>query len=162
SGIRSRAHKAALAKMMCDSSRTTYLAETGGDFDYELIVLERDVSEVTKFLGACSKRFGGLSFGKAVGVAGEGYYFRRKYLASGKVSLEQLTLGAFRKLEQISELDHRIMRTLSADPGITRADLARRAGCSPITVDAHLEKLRAAGILKGALFSFNAAQIGAQ
>ncbi|MCR8725260.1 Lrp/AsnC family transcriptional regulator [Frigidibacter sp. ROC022] len=50
---------------------------------------------------------------------------------------------------QPDDTDRRILRRLLAEPGLSTADLAERAGVTPATCGRRLEKLRAAGILKG-------------
>src|SRR5215207_1636354 len=50
---------------------------------------------------------------------------------------------------QPDDTDRRILRRLLAEPSLTVADLAERAGVTPATCGRRIEKLRAAGILKG-------------
>ncbi|HQU67288.1 MAG TPA: Lrp/AsnC family transcriptional regulator [Albidovulum sp.] len=50
---------------------------------------------------------------------------------------------------QIDDTDRRILRQLLADPGLATAALAERAGVTPATCWRRLERLTAAGILKG-------------
>jgi Lrp/AsnC family transcriptional regulator, cysteine-sensing transcriptional activator len=45
--------------------------------------------------------------------------------------------------------DRRILRRLMAEPELATAELAERAGVTPATYGRRLERLRAAGILKG-------------
>ncbi|MDP2738720.1 MAG: Lrp/AsnC family transcriptional regulator [Pseudorhodobacter sp.] len=49
----------------------------------------------------------------------------------------------------IDDSDRRILRQMMAEPGLATADLAARAGVTPATCWRRLERLRAAGILKG-------------
>lgn len=49
----------------------------------------------------------------------------------------------------IDDTDRRILRQLLADPGLTTAELAARAGVTPATCWRRLERLTGAGILKG-------------
>jgi Lrp/AsnC family transcriptional regulator len=48
------------------------------------------------------------------------------------------------------DTDRRILRRLMAEPGLTLAQLAERAGVTAATCGRRLERLRAAGILNGA------------
>ncbi|MCA0272826.1 MAG: Lrp/AsnC family transcriptional regulator [Proteobacteria bacterium] len=50
---------------------------------------------------------------------------------------------------QIDDTDRRILRQLLADPGLATAALAERAGVTAATCWRRLERLTAAGILKG-------------
>lgn len=50
---------------------------------------------------------------------------------------------------QIDDTDRRILRQLLAEPGLTTAELAERAGVTAATCWRRLEKLAEAGVLKG-------------
>ncbi|MGI1662766.1 Lrp/AsnC family transcriptional regulator [Palleronia sp. KMU-117] len=50
---------------------------------------------------------------------------------------------------QIDDLDRRILRQYQADPGLSSADLAARAGVTPATCWRRLERMRAGGIIRG-------------
>lgn len=50
---------------------------------------------------------------------------------------------------QIDDTDRRILRQLLADPGLSNADLAERAGVTVATAWRRLERLREAGVITG-------------
>ncbi|MFA5538160.1 MAG: Lrp/AsnC family transcriptional regulator [Gemmobacter sp.] len=50
---------------------------------------------------------------------------------------------------QIDDTDRRLLRHLMADPGLATAELAARAGVTPATCWRRLERLRAAGVIRG-------------
>lgn len=50
---------------------------------------------------------------------------------------------------QIDDTDRRILRQLLADPGLSNADLAERAGVTLATAWRRLERLREAGVITG-------------
>ncbi len=50
---------------------------------------------------------------------------------------------------QIDDTDRRILRQLLADPGLERAELALRAGVTAATCWRRLERLSAAGVIRG-------------
>ena len=50
---------------------------------------------------------------------------------------------------QIDDTDRRILRQLLADPGVATADLAARAGVTAATCWRRLERLSAAGVIRG-------------
>lgn len=50
---------------------------------------------------------------------------------------------------QIEDTDRRILRQLLADPGLERAELALRAGVTAATCWRRLERLSAAGVIRG-------------
>ncbi|WP_420343754.1 Lrp/AsnC family transcriptional regulator [Paenirhodobacter sp.] len=51
---------------------------------------------------------------------------------------------------QIDDTDRRILRHLLAEPGMATADLAERAGLTTATCWRRIEKLREAGVIRGA------------
>ncbi|MEX5726935.1 Lrp/AsnC family transcriptional regulator [Rhodovulum iodosum] len=61
---------------------------------------------------------------------------------------------------QIDDADRRMLRHLQADPAISTAELAERAGLAPATCWRRLEKLRAAGVLKGVQAVIDWARLG--
>ena len=48
----------------------------------------------------------------------------------------------------LDDIDRRILRHFQADPGLTTADLADRAGVTPATCWRRLERMQAAGIIQ--------------
>ncbi|MGB5067915.1 MAG: Lrp/AsnC family transcriptional regulator [Albidovulum sp.] len=50
---------------------------------------------------------------------------------------------------QVDDTDRRILRHLMAEPGLATADLAERAGVTAATCWRRIERLSAAGVLKG-------------
>ncbi|WP_417807408.1 Lrp/AsnC family transcriptional regulator [Thioclava sp.] len=50
---------------------------------------------------------------------------------------------------QISDADRRILRQMMAEPGLSVADLAERAGVTAATCWRRIERLREAGVLRG-------------
>ncbi len=50
---------------------------------------------------------------------------------------------------QVDDADRRILRQMLAEPGLSRAELAARAGMTPATCWRRVERLRAAGIIRG-------------
>ena len=49
----------------------------------------------------------------------------------------------------VDDIDRRLLRQFQADPTLSTAELAERAGITPATCWRRLEKLRASGVLKG-------------
>jgi Lrp/AsnC family transcriptional regulator len=49
----------------------------------------------------------------------------------------------------LDDTDRRILRQFQADPEASTADLADRAGVTPTTLSRRLDRLRAAGVLRG-------------
>lgn len=60
----------------------------------------------------------------------------------------------------VDDADKRLLRHLQADPGLTTADLAERAGLTPATCWRRLEKLRAQGVILGICADIDWAALG--
>lgn len=53
------------------------------------------------------------------------------------------------KFMQVDDIDRRLLRQMLAEPGLTTAELAARAGLTTATCWRRVEKLREAGIIRG-------------
>jgi DNA-binding Lrp family transcriptional regulator len=141
----------------------TYLAEVGGEFDYEMIFVAKSSRQVGELLSELNKRCGEVCFSKAVAQHTKVCYFARKYLSSAQLPLESLALqevdGAPHELDQI---DHSLLRLLAEEPDISQREMARRCHCTPLTVARRIEQLRNRGVIRGAMYSFSGAILGAQ
>jgi DNA-binding Lrp family transcriptional regulator len=151
---------------------TTYLAEVGGEFDYELILLAQSSLQVHEILGETARRCGEISFLKVVAVHNRVHYFARKYLAPSVSDVSSLSLvgsplvgkaqdGSVFQV-QISDIEHQILLHLTSTPEISQREIARLIGCTPFTVTTHIERLRSVGVIRGAMYSFKGTSIGAQ
>lgn len=151
---------------------TTYLAEVGGEFDYELILLAQSSLQAHEILGETARRCGEISFSKVVAVHNRVHYFPRKYLAPTASSVSALSLVGSTLIDrsaamripqfQISDFEHQILLLLSSAPEISQREIARLLGCTPLTVHTHIERLRSLGVIRGAMYSFKGTSIGAQ
>ena len=161
-GCRNSTSKAALTKYLARSNRVAFLAETGGDYDYELIFLAKDSCEVTAFLEEVSKRHPDAILARSIVIHQQVHYYPRKYLAQGKPPSEQLSLIPSDTPIQTDRIDQGIFELLTATPEILKREIAQRLGISAATVEARLQKLRRNGVIRGALFSVDAAHFGGQ
>ncbi len=151
-----------LTEYLARSSRISFLAETGGDFDYELVFLGHDSSEVTSFLEEVSKRFPEAILSRSVVIHQRISHFPRKYLASGSLPLQEISLKRCGAGEKIDSRDHAILECLSRAPEVTKRDLSRQLQLTPQTIDARLRRMKANGTIRGALLSVDAAAFGGQ
>ncbi len=152
----------AMVTWLCQLDMTTYLAEVGGEFDYELILLAKDAQQVKDLLADMAERFGESSFSKVVALHQRVHYFPRKYLAKRPIKAESLSLLGAKSAVVINELDHKILRALSEAPDLSQRELALRCSCAILTVQSHLQKLRERGVVRGAMFSLRTADFAAQ
>ena len=156
----SKKTRQSLLQWLIKSSRTTYIAEVGGDFDYEVIILAHCLEELKESLEQLTKTVGEISFSKAVAIHQRVHYFPRKYLSPHRIKPEARSLVACKTPHTLDELDHKILQNLSLYPDSSQRELAQRCSCMPITIQSRMEKLRSHGVLKGAMFSFQATTLG--
>lgn len=152
----------ALVRKLMQSERCTYLAEVGGDFDYEVILLARESREALQILQHITAPYGETSFSKEVAEHHRVHYFPRKYLAQGRPPQRVITLGDADSRCELSAREHQLLRLLSESADISQREIAQRCGCSAPTVQTDLQRLRRLKIIRGAMYSFHASHIGVQ
>lgn len=162
SPITSKSVRESLRKALIKSEAVTYFAEVGGDYDFELIMLARDSHEITTTLASLTRQFGDLALSKSIIEHQQIFYFSRKYLSSGSGRPGHLGLGGARPGAKIEALGHQLLQSLSQHPELSQRDLAKICACSPATIQAHLKRLRAEGVIRGAMYSLSAEALGAQ
>ncbi len=144
------------------SNRVVHIAEIGGDYDFDLLLLARDPKEVLTIFRDASKVCGDIFGEKAVILQTQVAYFPRKYLCHGKPLFSALQVGEREGRYELAPLEQLILEGLIKDPQISKRDLAMALSISIPTLDARLKKLRAEGVLRGAFFSPRYVQLGAQ
>ena len=137
-------------------------AEIGGDFDYSVNVLARNVKDACSTLSSVTNRFGMVFFTKYLSLQYRVAYFPRKYLASGPFKFKPLLIGDIEGTVEVDGLDRRLLYLLARNPDCEKKELAKLAGSSVVTVTARIEKLRENKIIRGASFVQSGAITGAQ
>ncbi|MFO0415749.1 MAG: winged helix-turn-helix transcriptional regulator [Pseudomonadota bacterium] len=140
----------------------TYLAEVGGEFDFEVIFVARDPGEIKKVLAELNNRCGHFCFIKAVAQHTRVCYFARKYLSPVPLPEEKLALEKSGKDFMPDLTDHQILYLLANSPEISQREIARQIGCTPLTVSRRFDLLKSAGVIRGAMYSVGGSLIGAQ
>jgi DNA-binding Lrp family transcriptional regulator len=140
----------------------TYLAEVGGAYDYEIILLAKNSRQAKEVLSQLHRLCGELCFSKVVAQHTKVSYFPRKYLNSAQMRPETLSLECSQMDAVIDEFDHSVLKLLSEEPDISQREISRKLSCTPLTISRRLEGLRAAGVIRGAMYSINSSAIGAQ
>lgn len=139
----------------------TYLAEVGGEFDYELILLARSSAHIKEVFAQLNERCGHFCFAKVVAQHTRVFYFSRKYLVPHQMPAERLAMGCAETDIGLDETDRKILELLDSSPDISQRDIARRLGCTPLTVARRFEAMKSSGVIRGAMYSVASSHIGA-
>jgi DNA-binding Lrp family transcriptional regulator len=140
----------------------TYMAEVGGEFDYEVILLARSSAQIQGVLTELSSRFGEVCFRKVIAQHTRVSYFPRKYLTSTALPIDTLQLKAEDGLRVLDKIDHSILHLLSENPTLSQRDMSKALAHAPLTIARRLQDLSSAGVLRGAMYSLDSAHTGAQ
>ena len=161
-GSISKKSRDALLYDLTQLEATTYLAQIGGDFDFELILLTKTSQEVSTIFATLARRYGDITFTKAVAHHHKVHYFPRKYLVKSFSAFEARSLTGAERIVTLDALDHALLGELSRNPEVSRRELAKLCKSTPVTIQAHIAKLRAQGVIKGAMYSFQGAALKIQ
>lgn len=157
---RSKARRDQLVNRLCAHPRTTFVADTAGEFDLEAVMLVDSVSEIHRVLAEAGGE-GVRIIRKALAFHLSLSLFPRKYLYP-KAQPEDLTFSAREEPAPIDELDHRLLAEFAADPDLSQRELGQKLGVSIVTVGARLRELKRRGILRGMIWSVRGEALGAQ
>ena len=140
-----------------------YLTELGGDFDFQLDVVEQGVEQLLGFFDSLSRSYGEPFLNKAVSIRHRVTRFSRKYLApryAAKCTVA--TGGHIAKQVEIDDLDRDILTYLTHHPHASRPEIGRALGRSSSTIELRYRRLRETGVIAGAVYSTRPEQYGAQ
>lgn len=151
-----------LIEFFHSSSRVSFLGEVGGEFDYEVVVLAKNVGEVLDLIQDANRRCNSPFVAKSLSVQRTMNLFPRKYLSPKATKAEVISLGTNSSLANVNEKDLKILEHLGKTPDIQKQELAAQVGISRVTLDDRLKRLRKEGVLRGALFNFKASTYGSQ
>ncbi len=161
-GRTTKSSRAALIRMLANTPETVFFSEIGGDFDFELSVLVKDAIEFRTFMHTLAKKYGELFQSKIISIRHTMAHFSRKYLASKPLKPSYLAIGGEVTASEIDALDRSILTIIAQNPLYSRRDIARAIGHPESTVDLRFKQLLHTGIIKGALWTTDARQYGAQ
>jgi DNA-binding Lrp family transcriptional regulator len=157
-----RKKREALVKMLTQSSRTVFLAEIGGDFDFELSLVARSPAEVRQFFEFLGEKFGELFYSKLISIRHAMAHFPRKYLSKRKSLCSQISIGNTVETHEVDEFDTAILQVMADQPDFSKREIAHHLGRPETSVDLRIKKLFEAKIIKGAIWSTNAKHYEAQ
>ena len=151
-----------VVKFFMGKDRVVHITEIGGEYDFDIVLLARNTSEVLDLMQEASRACGDIFVTKAVLVQSSIAYFPRKYLCKDKPVYGALVLGGAKKPYVLDEKEQRILESLMIDPGIEKKVLAERVALSIPTINDRITRLKRAGVLVGAMFSSRYIELGVQ
>lgn len=132
------------------SPYVSWLGEFTGEFQFGMIICTRSARKVQSVLDQLSEKHGEL-FSHKISALQLGFtQFRPKNLSETSFTPGYLTIGANSIVTKIDELDHNILRLLSASTLVeSRRELARRLNIGISTLHYRLKSLEERGLIRG-------------
>jgi len=155
------AHEGILRRL-CSTNGVAWVATVGGEYQYTVSYLARDVYELEEFITDLSVATQTSLFEKSIATRLSWTLFRPNYLASGKRSLEKLVRTKIGSPVVIDDLDRNILRILSTKPLSSVQDIGRKVNTPHSTVDFRIKRMEKSGVIQGYVFNVNAARLGMQ
>lgn len=140
---------------LINSPRVTFLAELGGDFQYELSICAKNPQTVLSFLKELSLKHGNIFFEKSISFRVSANRFNRSFLADKKIPISSISFGNQTNPTNIDELDHKILIALSTDNFTSRRSLAKTMKLPFGTLENRFKKLQEKDVLPKMIYSVN-------
>ncbi len=141
-----------LARLL-ESSHTTYVGTIGGDYHLAVMLVARDLREVTLFLDSLSEISQGMSYVLSLAACTSVSLFAPKYLGAKVYAPASVSYGLVKDSVELDALDHRILHALGQLSSNSLAELARVLGVPSSTVTYRLQSLKERGVLVGIGYS---------
>ena len=138
-----------LLAVLLASSSTTYVGAIGGDFHLAVMLLAKNLTDVTRFLDGLSLKVGGAPFTSAVASCVSVSIFAPKFLGVRTYGPGHITYGAIPEVAQVDVLDDQVLHTLGTLKTNSISHLARTLGMPNSSVVSRLASLKKRGILVG-------------
>jgi DNA-binding Lrp family transcriptional regulator len=159
-GVQNRKTREDLLKVLVASRSVTWVGEMGADVPFGIGICTRQMHDMHNLLLALSRRFPNVFFEKFVSAQFSCTIFPRKYLSSRKPKVPMLTLGRTTELQQVDELDDRILSGLSLVPHRSRRELAMKVKIPLSTLELRIKKLEQRGVIPGYYYAVDSAKFG--
>jgi DNA-binding Lrp family transcriptional regulator len=142
-------HRDKLLGALLSSARTTYVGAIGGDFHLAVMLVAKDLTDVTDFLDELSVKVGGTPFTSVVASCVAVSVFAPKFLGTETYGPGHMTYRRSENVTNIDSLDDQILHALAALKNNSISHLARTLGMPISSVTSRLASLKKRGILVG-------------
>ena len=151
-----------IVEYLVKDSRTSWVAELGGDYTLVTSVVVRSVVELSRFNEELSARFPGILAERAVLPHVAGTIYQPKYVSADIDRTLVVPWGETKGMPQLSldELDKKILSATVHNPASSRRELSRVLGLPFSTVDYRLKKLKENGVLSHFIYLTNPSAFG--
>ncbi len=138
-----------LLQALVDSQHSTYVGSIGGDFHLAVMLVARNVDQLTSIFDSINERTGNAPYERDVCSCSSVSFYVPKYLQVNTYGSRSLTYGPVEQSWTIDELDQRILLALGALKSISVSELSRAVGAPATTINYRLSGLKEKGILLG-------------
>jgi DNA-binding Lrp family transcriptional regulator len=137
-----------------------WLAKMSGSYQYALTFLAKDATDMISFFPAMQPSPIGINAHKTIAIAGDWTIYSPNYLAPGYKHRDCHHLTCKERIPPLDRQDILILETLSRNPAIHTAGLARLTGIPVTSLSYRLEKLTELKVVRGQFYLFNNSLIG--
>lgn len=154
--------RSGLIKSLVASDYISWFGQLGGDFQYGLNMVARNIGEVVSFFADLSEQFGTVFMEKAFAERISLQYFGSKFLSSRTRPAGMLSYAATTDKVEIDDTDRRILSAVTKMGERSSRRLARELSLPQTTVDYRLRKLEEKGVIVGYYYHLQAQELGLQ
>ena len=137
-------------------------AEMGGQFDYCMTLVARDVGEVLDVFGHFCSTLGNVIRAKSVVTQRRVTLFPDKFLGTKRAPVPNIWWGPTGSRVTLQSLDHEILQCIALESTISRRDICQRLGVTSQELDTRLERLRREQVFRGCALVLDPIQFGRQ
>lgn len=138
-----------LLTTLLESSHTTYVGTVGGDYHLGVMIVARDLREVTTFVDSLSASVKGAAFDISIATCVSVTLFQPKFFGVEGTGAASMSYGTTEKVVTLDALDHKVLHALGSSPESSTAQVAKALGVPVSTVTYRTESLREKGVLMG-------------
>ena len=145
----SEANRQLFVQALCDYEQIGFVAEVGGDFQYELHFYGRDSQDFIDFIDALTARFRWRIQAQAITLVHEEEYSGPRYVNTGAPPQKTLGYAPVPERVLIDQLDHRILQILANSENNTKREIGRKLNIPHSTVSDRIQRLEQTGVITG-------------
>lgn len=139
-----RATTRQLLKGLTQAKGVVFLAELGGEYQYELVAAVRHPAELTELF---PKELSAIVTNHAVSFSRTHEFYPKNYLSPTLPSASKISVNQNCPPSSIDSIDHKILGALAAFGGDSLRECARRLGIPFATLRTRVQKLNEKGVL---------------
>lgn len=138
-----------LLTALLESSHITYVGTVGGDYHLAVMIVARDIREVSAFVDSLSLAVNGAAFEISIATCVSVTLFHPKFLGVGKSETTSISYGTTEKVADLDALDHQVLHALGSAPGSSSNQIAKALGVPASTISYREQSLKQKGVLVG-------------